>query len=307
MNVLASWFEELEGRGEDVAIAVGRATTGETEWEMLSHVDFDGVGALAEVISRRIGKPIPVPVRSARDPGRALCGVGPALELAARSLGVRPIGGALTPPQVQWWSADELVALRSLAAASQSSIGMCLLWALHEALIEETGRPDLDRGVWMTTLNLRRNPTPPHYQGNQAAFVMGDPALGSIEALHLDIKRRLAQGEHWASTAWLAKALQTGPGGVASGFAIADVARAGFLGQFSNMGDWVVPELEGERWCITAPATTLTPLSAAALCLNGTLGIAAKSVVFDPVTLRRILDRCRSIALAEVSTISLAR
>lgn len=300
MTALSAWFAGLEARGDNVDILVGRARapTAPFEWQIVSHADFDGLGALAEWFSHATGRPIDLPVRSPRDPGGTRSVIGPAVEIATRTLGWRPMP-TFPPaaPEVVWWTADELAALRARAAAEGCSIGTCLLWSIHEAIVEETATPDLDEGAWMVTMNLRTNPRPLDYGGNYASFVLGCPGIGSMGELHDDITNRLARGEHWATAMLLDKLTWRSASKVAFGTRLLDTTSNAFIGVYGNFGEWTIPELAGERWCISGPPTALTPTVIALLCLNGTLSVSARSIAFPPDALQRVLQRAQAIAL----------
>jgi hypothetical protein len=298
MTALSNWFDALEARGEDVEILIGRSSDLQpAEWTGLSHVDYDGVGAIGLQLSRRAGKRVALPVRSSRDPGRPLCFVEPTLELMTRVSGWRPQRLiAATAPEVLYWSVEELAALREAARVEESSIGSCLFWGAHEALVEETGSDRVDDGLWMLPINLRSNPLPLDYRGNYASFVAAAPGGGSIGELHDQLADRLARGEQWANARWLAK-FAAHPTKLDVGINMLDATATSFLGLFTNFGEWNVPELGSDRWCIAGPPTRMTPIIIAAVCVNGTLAMTARSVMFGSEALQRLLHGCRAAVL----------
>lgn len=301
MNGLGSWFAALERRGESSEILAGRlAGPGATEWHRLSHVEFDGVGALGLLFSRRAGRRIALPTLPPDDPGGAVSCVAPWLELLTLGLDWPPRNRRYprTPPEVVWWSAEELDALRVAAHARRVTVGSFLLWAVHRALLAETaaaGMPAPRHGAWMLAVNMRRNPRPPRFRGNRASFIVARPGGRSADQFHLDLSDRLARGEHWAQAANLSRIAAGGPHLLSHGMKFLSACPFGFLGLFSNLGVWEVPELAADHWCCVAPPTDQTPIAVAALTVNGRLSMSGRSYRLPRTLVRRILERCRQL------------
>ncbi len=299
MNGLGAWFAALEARGESSDFLVGRSVEpGAIEWHLLSHVDFDGVGGLGLLLSRFAETRIALPTLPSDDPGGFICALAPWLELLTLRSGWPPTDRRYSgAPEVLWWSAGELEALREAAHARHATIGSLLLWATHRTLLTEArkaGIPAPRQGAWMLAVNMRRNPQPTRFRGNYASFIVGMPGGRSPEVLHLDLSDRLARGEHWAQAANLSRIAAVGPFFLSHSMSCISASSFGFLGLFSNLGVWEVRELAFDSWCVVAPPTDQTPLAVAVLTLNGRLSMSARSYRLPRAFLRRVLVGCRA-------------
>jgi hypothetical protein len=149
----------------------------------------------------------------------------------------------------------------------------------------------------MFPVNLRRLSRPRCFRGNYASFVVEAPGGQSQACLHRRLGERLARGEHWLHAANLDCAATLGPRPLGWGFRLVAASPFRFLGLFSNLGRWHVPELEGDDWCVAAPPTLLTPLALAAVTVNGRLSMTGRSRHLPHSVVRDLLERCHAISL----------
>lgn len=278
-------FEELAALGERTDIRFGRVAGADVTWADTPHARCDGLGALARLL-RADGHTVTLPTLTpSKRPGffRTLWAVlrhDPGAERRP-SVAWRRFEGGRTPagpPSRPAWRllpADASGRIEAAAEARGVSSNSLLLAALDRAVAPRLVR-ELRPSLWLVPVNMRGAVQAGRDTQNQSSFLpVTVPRDGPPEAVHGEVRRLLAAQVHWAAWAvamvlprWVSRARYTA-------YVKKYHARSGhpWLGTFSNLGAWDVPDAT-DGWVFAPPTARTVPLAAGAVTLRGRLGLA---------------------------------
>ena len=247
---IAPWFVAAEELDEYIGIRFGRIAPGQTEpeWVFLRHIDFDGIGGLAEILRGRGAKldrlsQIKHPVQPS--PFSLLKFVPkylkPRHRLEWEPLGEqRPSKVSEPPTAVAWHVFDEAstTQIRRVCRRAGVTVNSFLLKHLTKAI-----RPFLkDQSSvvpWMVPVNLRGKVIRDRDTANFSSYVgVKIKSYETVHDVHRNVYAALESGEHWAN--WHAYQLGRFANNSMRKFLIStDRAMSQWnLGSFSNLGDW---------------------------------------------------------------------
>jgi hypothetical protein len=253
--------------------------TGLVAWHFVSHVECDGIGGFARLLRERGAEIEQLPQTRHSCRGviaplwRLWCDGRKEGKCADRSDWSTPE----LPLSVGWHlftegeTDDILSACRRLKVTANSF----LLRHLDLAVRPEVRRPR-QRIAWMIPVNLRGDIRYPDDTENHVSCI--EVRIGREDdapAIHDQIRRRLARGEHRANFLLLTA------GGILGHQAKVDYLKkerakpAGTIGAFSNLGVWKGGE-DGDGWVFCPPVVTGQLLGAGCVTMNGRLGLAVQ-------------------------------
>jgi len=278
-------FEELAGLGERTDIRFGRITGEAVDWVDTPHARCDGLGALARLL-RRDGHTVALPTLSpSRRPGflRTLWAIlrhDPGAERRPcvpwrRFEGAKAPAGPASRPAWRLLQAEASARIEAAAEARGVSGNSLLLSALDRAAAPRLVR-EPQPSLWLMPVNMRGAVKIERDTQNQSSFLpVAVPRDGEPEAVHGEVRRLLSAQVHWAAWAvavvlprWVSRARY-------SAYVKKYHARPGhpWLGTFSNLGAWDVPDGR-DGWVFAPPTARTVPLAAGAITLRGRLGLA---------------------------------
>jgi hypothetical protein len=244
-------------------------------WDWYSHVDFDGIGALADVASRA-GHDLRLPqlrIRKDKD-ATVLDYFRPFfrrsyLRAAPKSPWDRPTSEPATsterhlPQHLIALSAAETREVALVARRFGVSINSLLLWGLADAMRGFAVRPG-DRQHWTVPVNMRGGVGIGDAMANPLSFIRIPIRPGETpDVIHARIYDLLDTGMHWVMLRWIRF--------------FANRRRMKFppvrsTGAFSNLGSFSAPGIDR---VITCPPTGPTePLAACVVTWNGQMTLA---------------------------------
>ncbi len=250
-DAISPWFVAAEQLGEYIGIRFGRVPPGATEpeWIFLRHIDFDGIGGLAEILRRR-GAELPR-LAQIKHPCRpswfCLWRALPQYLKPRRRLKWRPVDqgpiidtSSQPPPAVAWqlFTDSATIQVRRVCRKAGVTVNSFLLKHLTKAI-----RPFLEDESsvvpWMIPVNLRGNVTRDRDTANFTSCVgVKVRSYETVHDIHRNIYAALGRGEHWANWYAYYSGLFLTNGMrqflLAKGWAMSQWN----LGGFSNLGEW---------------------------------------------------------------------
>lgn len=302
------WYEANQRVGDYSMIRFGHLRPGATEldWISIPHSEFDGIGGFTHLL-REKGVPMdtlpenPHPSEPSWWPFlRSIPKLlGPRRRLSWKPLEQGPpvAPGALPDPVLAWhvFDEDETRRLREAARAESVTLNSLLMKHLDSVL-----RQDLvESGAavpWMVPVNLRGKVTRSADTQNHSSYVSVCVAPHEdVRALHAEIQRKLARGEHWAN--WKAySATRFVPASVKEAMIRAGRAMAEWnFGLFTNLGSWDPekrishPDFAGS-WLVAATVLRCQTVGAGLMTFQGKLGVTLQ-VHPDVTTAQAVPDR----------------
>lgn len=292
---IAPWFTAAEDLNEYIGIRFGRVPPDQTEpeWIFLRHIDFDGIGGLAEILRKRGAKlerlsQIKHPV--APSPF-SLLKLLPKylkprhrLEWEALKGEQRPSTISEPPPAVGWHVFDETTTtqIRRVCRKAGVTVNSFLLKHLTKAI-----RPflkDQSSAVpWMVPVNLRGKVVRDRDTANFSSYVgVKVKSYETVHDVHHNIYAALESGEHWAN--WQAYQLGRFANNAMRKYMIStDKAMSQWnLGSFSNLGDWdhekkiTQPECLG-GWLFTPPVLRCQLVGAGCVTFQNRLSLTIQT------------------------------
>ncbi len=245
------WFTAAEESGEYIGIRFGRIPPGacQPKWTFLSHADFDGIGAFADIL-RKGGVSLPrLPqIKHPSNPSwlpfiKSL----PKLLKARHVLKWGRIEGetenstsSKPPLAVAWHVFDEATTTQVRRACRKGgvTVNSFLLKHLTKAI-----RPSLEDESsvvpWMILVNLRGKVVRVSDTANYASVVgVKVCSYETVHDIHQKIYNALGQGEHWANWYGYKIGRFIWPGLKRHLVATGRCMPEWYLGSFSNLGDW---------------------------------------------------------------------
>jgi hypothetical protein len=285
-NVASQWFKATEGLGDFMGIRYGRIPHGsdEPEWLHVSHVECDGLGGFARLLRQRGATIDQLPTTKSHC--RRI--IGPLWKLwrnsrtappcATRNDWLRGLEPQSGPPKnVAWhvFSEQETKRLLDTCRSRQITVNSLLLKHLDTAV-----RPELNLGQallpWMIPINLRHEKKADDDTTNQVSCV--EPLIApddSVQAVHQQILRRLADGEHRANFLLMALGKFLSHDWKKLILARSRAKPAGNIGSFSNLGSWD-PHKQidtQDAWLFCPPVVTGQRLSAGCITFQNRLSL----------------------------------
>jgi hypothetical protein len=250
-DALRPWFELLEEMGEFIGIRYGRVhpVTREVEWMYLSHAQYDGIGAFAELLRERGAEipELPQITHPARFSLLSFLRFLPALGAPRKTLKWKPLkqGAPMEdtsqpPPAVAFHVFNEqtTIEIRRLSRLADVTVNSFLMKYLDRAI-----RPSLEdptnASPWLIPVNLRGRVSQPRETENHSSYVgIKIYASESVRDIQTRIYDALAKGAHLA--AWMCfKAGKFASDGMKRKMIVTNRATSQWsLGGFSNLGDW---------------------------------------------------------------------
>ena len=311
------WYIAARERGINDICTVARLDTGtgELECHRFSHAQMDGVGALGQLLRDR-GYPldqlpqtkfvVPPPLHK-----RPLI-----LWRAIREAG---------PQQIDWLDRDpsrqgdpntldfltftvaETDRIRGRAKALGVSTNALMLESVNRIVVPQVTRGD-GKGKWVFPVNLRGAVTKSRDTANHStAIAISADRTTTAKDIDVQIRANLKAGAHWAAWWLLNIGRLIGLRGVRF-LSRASEKKSHWLGTFSNMGEWNMPNLRdpainsNEVWMAAPPGTKNYPISVACLTWNGRLAITMKihpSINPDTNAAKLYLEMLRCELLAQ--------
>ena len=251
-DAISPWFLAAEELGDYISIRFGRVPPGsaEPEWFFLRHVDYDGIGGLAELLRQRGAKvdhllQIKYPAPPSWLPLlRALpkyLKPRQRVKWAALDRGTGSTDHTTQPPPaVAWKVFDEntTTRIRRVCRKAGVTVNSFLLKHLTKAI-----RPSLqDQSSvvpWMIPVNLRGKVVRDRDTANYSSYVgVKVRSYETAHDVHQNIYEALRRREHWAN--WYAYKLgRFLTAGMKKFLITRELATCQWnLGGFSNLGDW---------------------------------------------------------------------
>lgn len=289
---IAPWFNAAEELGEYIGIRFGRIPPGQTEpeWIFLRHIDFDGIGGLAEILRKRDAvldrlSQMKHPVAPSWF-SLLKClpkYLKPRHQLEWDSLkGERRASTVSEPPKaVAWHVFDEATTteIRRVCRKAGVTVNSFLLKHLTKAI-----RPFLkDQSSvvpWMIPVNLRGKVSRERDTANFSSYVgMKVKSYETVHDVHQNIYAALESGEHWAN--WHAYQLGRFANNAVRKYLISTnrAMSQWNLGSFSNLGDWD-PEKKISQadcqgsWLFTPPVLRCQLVGAGCVTFQNRLSLA---------------------------------
>ncbi len=293
---ISPWFHVCEALGEYIGIRFGRVPPGtnEPQWTFLRHVDFDGIGGLAELL-RRGGADIPR-LPQIKHPAKPswLCLVRalpkflkPRQRVKWGQLERGPVvaSSPTQPPlAVAWHIFDETDStnIRRVCRKNGFTVNSFLLKHLNKAI-----RPFLEDESsvvpWMVPVNLRGKVTRDRDTANFTTYVgIKICSYETVPDIHRKIYAALGRGEHWAN--WYAyDAGRPLTMGMRQWMLEHELAMSQWnIGSFSNLGDWdaerniTQPDCEGD-WLFAPPVLRCQLIGAGCLTFQNRLTVTIQA------------------------------
>ena len=304
---IGEWFRVLEEAGEKLDLVVGQLdeATKTVEWFRMAHRDFDGVGAIMEMIERGGG--------STDLPKRRLQKV-PLLErvrIFVRYSRTRPLlAPALQmqknepnhPAGVAWIVLSPEDTARVKARCTEKKVGETayLVHCLHESACELSLVTN-EVPAWLVPVNLRGMVKPlDRAKGNHASFVtVSLPRAATVKDANQALMKQLREKAHLG--AWMAVRMGAVVG--AKRFRKRTLKMfdnpIGWSGTFSNLGPWpgnhaTLTERQRRPAFGCPPVWRKVPLSVGCVTWNGrlTFGFSVHAWLdADPEAARKLAKR----------------
>lgn len=289
MNITGEWFRAAEQVGETIDIRFGRLSgnADEPEWLEISHCEYDGIGAFAELLRDQGAelKRLPenkYPNRQIVKPFlNLLSSYKPKTEIALRQDWNFTSGyekSANTPSPTTWHIFDEIETnqIREYCRAQNVTVNSYLLHCLDGVVRADTKRPHL-ANTWFIPVNLRGDvsydkDTDNHVSGIEPVISDGE----TVQDIQQQIIHRLDQGEHrrnhlilnltkcfpfWLKRRYILKSR---------------IKPGGSVGSFSNLGVWDhSKEINTtNQWLFCPPVCTGQMLAAGCVTFQGRLSLS---------------------------------
>ena len=286
-DYIAQWYEVREEQGVSDRIHCFLHQPGRqlTDWRPFRHRDTDGMGMLTR-IRAELGycNQTQPRCRDQEEPGfwqtwrrrRQL-----PRQSAPRQVQWRqPLNpavsntGSETLPLLQVLTPDELQALKKAAQARGVSVASLTLAALNRAVFATCLQPG-SQAWWFYPVNLRGAVERPPLGNVSSGFYLLLNAGSSAEEIHTQVKQKLQAAEHW----WLWKMAHIGRwvGKAGVRFIYRRLSRRQFyLGSFSYLGDWSLPQHPQHIMGICGAGSANYPIATGVTESNGHLSLALK-------------------------------
>lgn len=267
------WFQLLQEAGEDVFIRVG---VGGDEFALRSHVDFDGLGAVVDVL------------RAAGVDAAVADGGVPAVSAATATLTALRFA-ADVPRHVDWWprgpaetaaprtatkilGVDETRALVQAARDAGGTVTTLLLARLATTLAPALTTPTHAQ-PWMVPVNLRGRVQGPTPLSNTVGFLtLTQTSTSTAASTKQALARALAAGE--AQATWQLNQIGKVVGRRGMQQILRKATSSGYknVGNFSNLGvlDVKNPAL------VAGGVTFLPPVARSQSCAVGVVTVAGR-------------------------------
>ena len=278
------WFQLLHEQGEDVLIRVGVRTGGDArapedeEEEVRSHVDFDGLGAVVDVLA---GRGVNVEVGDGNVPAvSAVTATVTALRFAAD-----------VPKHVDWWprhplaetpapppatatktlSVDETRALVARARAAGGTVTTLLLSRLAQTVAPTLTTPSHAQ-PWMVPVNLRGRVSGPLPRSNTVGFLtLTQNSTSTAASTKAALQAALQAGE--AQATWQLNQIGKIVGKRGMQQILRKATSRGYknVGNFSNLG-----VLNATKLGDVHSVTFLPPVARSQSCAVGVVTVAGR-------------------------------
>lgn len=285
-DYIAQWYEvrEEQGVSDRIHLFLHDAQNRLTEWHHFRHRDTDGMGMIAAIKDKLGYTHTPLPhCRDTREPGfwRTLRSVRclPRNHAAkkvqwAEVYSPAEATSAEINPDWRLLNAAELQQLKNTAQQRGVSVASLTLACLNRAVFSTCLQPG-SHAWWFYPVNVRGAVQGAEQSNLSSGFYLLLDANSSAEAIHAQVKQKLAAREHW----WLWKMAHIGrwigKGGVR--FIYQRLSRSQFyLGSFSYLGDWSLPDHPHLLLGVCGAGSANYPIATGVTECNGQLTLALK-------------------------------
>lgn len=288
-NTASRWFAAAEELGDFMGILYGRVLgdSDEVEWQHVSHLESDGIGAFARLLKQHGMQVERLPLAGVPSRGvlgpllRYWCARRSSPPCAGRSDWAGPVPAANQEPSDRAWhlfGEDDTAAILGACRRENVSANSFLLHHLDRAVRPELGL-DEARIPWMVPVNLRdertATSTANHVSCVDAIIAPDD----SAQSIHRQLREQLERGEHRAGALLMALGRFMTQSQRRRVLAKGRAKNAGNIGAFSNLGSW---DAEGclptkDSWLLCPPVAGGQRLAAGCITFQGRLGLAIRT------------------------------
>jgi hypothetical protein len=320
-DVFAEFYDALEELGEHCAIQIGRYRQGmpAPEWSAFRHQEYDGLGAIAELLRTKENTEIAIPRTSAKPPSLfallvafvrlTLAGLRRAAPMRWRRLdgAWRPAAGSTARPSAVAWclfSKEETIRLGEIARSHGVSLNAWLLWALKEAVLPELV-PGSGVVAWRMPVNLRGAfPIERETANGNFSLEVTFPPDAHPGDVHRAIQQEMRGRRVWLVAAWMSSFAWMFTPWVFRKVVRRAAAQTPWQGSFTNLGQLAPTHSDesggGPEWLIGLnPVVKAGPLGAACIGWRGRLSLTLQihpALATDPQVARDWMSSWRSFA-----------
>lgn len=310
---IGEWFGILEEMGENVDLLCGQfePKAERVAWSRLSHRDFDGLGALLEMIERLGGRVEQLPTYQGRklglvDRARAFVRYSRSRPVLVNTRDAPREAG--TPAGVAWtvYSKEATEWLARRAKEEKTIANIHLLFCLHRAVCE-LGLTSNEVPAWLIPVNLRGAVRLERSKANHSSFItLAIPREATAVSVSGILREQLRRDAHIG--AWVAMNLGKILGRERYRKRTHEMmARPfGWTGGFTNLGVWpfgtmTLPAAASDPWIGCPPVSRKVPLGAGCIVWNGRFALGAQlhpCLGVDAEMATTLVRRFNTIALA---------
>ncbi|WP_111656311.1 hypothetical protein [Isoalcanivorax indicus] len=285
----APWFRARDplGISSEIRVAWVAPGTGNIQWELLSHKEVDGLGAIARLARchgirileqpQAVAQPIPSFSRLAWSRWR---GQTPATPVPF-SRWATPANGGSNEVSVGWFSVAETLALKQAARQRGVPLSALLLAALHDMVMTRLAAPGSTAGAWLFPVSLRGSVALTDPEANHlSGFYLPLPAAADAATVQQAVRARLRAGDHW----WLwhqGRWASLLPQACINLLYRALLGRSSYLGSFSYLGEWWLDYRDSDLpartlLALCGPGSPNHPVANGILICNGALTLSLR-------------------------------
>jgi|GEM_PF-2808728 len=294
-DVVSRWLQAAEKSGESMDILFGRgcSRTQSIDWRSYSHLQYDGLGAFARMLSDENGIPISMPLGKfpqapeTAQPPASIVPHSSARYTASSNLAM--VRDCIENGRLAWhhFSLEASQALQSRARELQCTVNSLLLHTLNKSLLPgNTMGSDFS---WLIPVNLRGGLSLRRSSSNQVSYIHHTERTAyCVQSTHRQLQLQLQRGNHWRQyrrmrylcrlplslRQWILKRQR--------------LKLVLPTGTFSNLGQWDAEEaLKKEYfWLFCPPLASHHLVAAGSLCFQNQISLALRISANSPLAQR---------------------
>ena len=297
-DVVSRWLQAAEKSSESMDILFGRgcSRTQSIDWRSYSHLQYDGLGAFARMLSDENAIPISIPLGKfpqATDTAQSLPPIipdpnQPVARLKASS-NLAAVSEHIENGQLAWhhFSLEASQALQSRVRQLRCTVNSLLLHTLNKSLLQgNTVGPDFN---WLIPVNLRGGLSLRRSSSNQVSYIHHTQRSAyCVQSTHRELHLQLQRGDHWRQyrrmryfcrlplslRQWILKRQH--------------LKLAVPTGTFSNLGQWdAEASLKKEYfWLFCPPLASHHLVAAGSLCFQNQISLVLRIAANSPLAQR---------------------
>jgi hypothetical protein len=274
---VASWFPLMRENGEFTDIPIGlRKAEEEINWYFYPHDEYDGIGAIAHLLTKENLEPSDPPLTTAGEPGLwiYLKGILTYLSMSgirknSWSIEKTAEPGEKLEPEVFEFTSEEFQKIKEIKGREKITINSLLMFCINKAANKILVNEKQEENWWLIPMNLRGLVSRDAPLSNHASHVVARIAPnGTITQLHQNILSIKASGYQWGAWFFIHIGKFVGDKGMRNILNKHDKKCHSWCGSFSNLGVWKTGVETNHFFYMSPPVTKYHPIGIGLLTVN---------------------------------------